>query len=521
MTTLDRWFLTPDERGNDSSAIDQRPGGRAAWTEGNLVTALIDGGCYLTTLADRLRSLRRGDLVWFADWRGDAEERLAEDGASVGDVLSDLVRHGVDVRGLVWRSHPDQGKFSEQENLHLGEVVNQAGGQVLLDQRVRRFGSHHQKIVLIRHPGAEGQDVAFVGGIDLCRGRRDDRIHRGDPQAVPLSPRYGPRPPWHDVQVQIVGPAVRDVDVTFRERWDDPTPLDHRTPWRRALARMVRQPARPSPLPTAPADPSPAGGHAVQILRTYPAKRPPYPFAPDGERTVARGYIKALSQASSFIYLEDQYLWSAEVAEVLAGALERSPHLRLIAVVPAHPERDGPLAGPPNRVGQEDALRTVLRAGGDRVGVYDLRNERGQPIYVHAKVCVVDDVWAAVGSDNFNRRSWTHDSEITCAVIDDERDPREPLDPTDRGDGARSFARNLRLELWREHLGPDVPDDELLDVRRGFDAWRRAGVSATSRVRHHRPAPVPRWANWWARPIYRTVVDPDGRSRRLRRAGRF
>jgi len=140
---------------------------------------------------------------------------------------------------------------------------------------------------------------------------------------------------------------------------------------------------------------------------------------------------------------------------------------------------------------------------------------------VHAKVCVVDDVWAAVGSDNFNRRSWTHDSEITCAVIDDERDPREPLDPTDRGDGARAFARDLRLELWREHLGPDVPDDELLDVRRGFDAWRRAGVSATSRVRHHRPAPVPRWANWWARPIYRTVVDPDGRSRRLRRAGRF
>ena len=177
MTTLDRWFLTPDERGNDSSAIDQRPGGRAAWTEGNLVTALIDGGCYLTTLAERLRSLRRGDLVWFADWRGDAEERFAEDGASVGDVLSDLVRHGVDVRGLVWRSHPDQEKFSEQENLHLGEVVNQAGGQVLLDQRVRRFGSHHQKIVLIRHPGAEGQDVAFVGGIDLCRGRRDDRIH--------------------------------------------------------------------------------------------------------------------------------------------------------------------------------------------------------------------------------------------------------------------------------------------------------------------------------------------------------
>jgi phosphatidylserine/phosphatidylglycerophosphate/cardiolipin synthase-like enzyme len=26
----------------------------------------------------------------------------------------------------------------------------------------------------------------------------------------------------------------------------------------------------------------------------------------------------------------------------------------------------------------------------------------GAPIYVHAKVCVIDDTWATVGSDNFN-----------------------------------------------------------------------------------------------------------------------
>ena len=46
------------------------------------------------------------------------------------------------------------------------------------------------------------------------------------------------------------------------------------------------------------------------------------------------------------------------------------------------------------------------------------RKPAGIPIYVHAKLCIVDDEWAKVGSDNVNRRSWTHDSELACAVVD-------------------------------------------------------------------------------------------------------
>jgi len=73
-----------------------------------------------------------------------------------------------------------------------------------------------------------------------------------------------------------------------------------------------------------PPDPGAAGPLAVQVVRTYPAKRPPFPFAPQGERSVARAYLKALRRARSLIYLEDQYLWSDEVSGVLAAALERS-----------------------------------------------------------------------------------------------------------------------------------------------------------------------------------------------------
>jgi phosphatidylserine/phosphatidylglycerophosphate/cardiolipin synthase-like enzyme len=524
------WFLTAAERGNDATDVDRRHTDGAAWTTGNLVRPLVHGRTYFRSLHHELCALSKGDLLLFTDWRGDPDERLDGPGTELGTTLAGLASAGVDVRGLVWRSHPDQEKFSEQENAVLSEVVNEAGGEVLLDERVRRGGCHHQKLVIVKHLYHPERDVAFAGGIDLCHGRGDDERHHGDPQAIGIDPRYGRTPPWHDVQLELRGPVVGDLEHTFRERWTDPTPLDHRDPVRATVRRAVRQPRRGTPLPPQLPDPPPAGPHAVQVLRTYPAKRPPYPFAPDGERSVARAYRKAFARARSFVYVEDQYLWSEEVAAVLAEALRRAPELRLIAVVPRFPDRDGRVSGPPNRIGQEAALDVVRRAGGDRVAVYDLENEGGTPVYVHAKVCIVDDVWCTVGSDNLNRRSWTHDSELCCAVLDETLDGREPVDPGGLGDGARVLPRQLRLELWREHLG-DVADEELLDARRAFDVWRaraerlerwhrsgREGPRPPGRVRVHRPGPVRWWASWWARPAYHTIVDPDGRPRDLRRA---
>jgi phosphatidylserine/phosphatidylglycerophosphate/cardiolipin synthase-like enzyme len=524
----EHWFLGPGERGNPATGI-------RSWTLGNRVDALVHGRSYFPRLLRELQDLRRGDLVALTDWRGDPDQRLDGPGTELGDVLAAAAGRGVEVRCLLWRSHPARAHFNEEPNLHLGAKVNHAGGQVLLDERVRGAGCQHQKLVVLRHAGRIDHDVAFVGGIDLCHGRGDDERHLGDPQPPALDPRYGARPPWHDAQVEIRGPAVGDLMNTFRERWEDPTPLDHRNPWRARLARRVGQPRHPRPLPDRLPDPGPAGPHAVQVLRTYPAKRPRLPFAPEGERSVARAYAKAFGRARRLIYVEDQFLWSQEVARILADALRHSPSLRVIAVVPRYPDQDGPLSGPPNRIGQQAAIDLVRAVGGDRVAVYDLENEAGTPIYVHAKVCVIDDVWAAVGSDNLNRRSWTHDSELAAAVLDPTRDTRAPQDPAGLGDGARMFARELRLGLWREHLGRAPGDDgDLLDLERGFQAWReqaaaleawhrRGGTGARppGRVMEHQPGRVRPWAAWWAWPLYRTVVDPDGRPWRLRRAGTF
>ena len=294
----------------------------------------------------------------------------------------------------------------------------------------------------------------------------------GTSQAVKLDQRYGPRPPWHDVHLEIRGPGVADLDFTFRERWEDPTPLNHasrpRAWWSRAASRDRVARALPPVLPI----PSTVGRHAVQVLRTYPQREVPYPFASQGERSIARGFVKAVGRARSLIYIEDQYLWSTEIAQLLAGALRRQPELQLIAVVPRYPDKDSRFAGPPARLAQTRAIELIRAAGGHRVGIYDLENETGTPIYVHAKVCVIDDVWALVGSDNLNRRSWTHDSEVSCSILDEQLDDRPPLDPAGLGDGSRRFARHLRMRLWAEHLKRSPADVGLLDITSATDLWR-------------------------------------------------
>ncbi|HEU0102968.1 MAG TPA: phospholipase D-like domain-containing protein [Mycobacteriales bacterium] len=527
---LSSWFLSTAERDNPATVLDSRHGPAGLpWTEGNAVRPLVHGATYFPRLHAVVDGLRAGDLLCFTDWRGDPDERLTgEPGSEVGAVFCSAAARGVVVKGLLWRSHLDGLAYSADENRHLGSEVNEAGGEVLLDQRVRPFGSHHQKLVVVR--GASG-DVAFAGGIDLCHSRRDDAAHGGDPQGLRMSPEYGATPPWHDVQLELHGPAVGDLEAVFRERWDDPSPLDNRL--RMALERRLVQgvDTDASELPPQRPDPGPAGSCAVQVLRTYPARRPGYPFAPRGERSVAAAYRKVLARARSLIYLEDQYLWSAEVADLFAEALVRRPELLLVAVVPRFPDQGGRVGRPPNLVGRQDALDVVIRAGGDRVSVFDLENAAGTPVYVHAKVCVVDDVWATVGSDNLNLRSWTHDSELCCAVLDDERDQREPRDPAGQGDGARRFARDLRLELWREHA--DAGDDTgLVDPAAGvarlrataaaLDAWHdggRQGPRPPGRLRTHRADRLPAFTRAWARPLYHLVVDPDGRPRKhLRRS---
>ena len=521
------WFLSEFERGNDAARL--RP-----WTEGNAVRPLVHGRVYYNALERVLAATGDGDSIQFVGWRADADQLLADGGPTVVEALCAAIGRGARVRGLLWHAHAGMVGSQVGPNRTLALAVNRAGGEVLLDQRVLPFGCHHQKMVVVRHAGRSEDDVAFIGGIDLDHGSRDDADHRGDRQSVGADPVYGPNPAYHDLQLWLQGPVVREAEETFRERWQNPAPMT-RLPWHVIPDRIRGLRRSASPLPPALPDPAASGTCAVQLLRTYPRRRPRYPYAPRGERSIALAYTKAVGRAERLIYLEDQYLWSFDVARIFAAALQRSSRLHLIGVVPRWPDNENQFYNESAMLGHAEALAMVREAGGNRVQVLDVENLQGLPVYVHAKLCIVDDVWAAVGSDNFNTRSWTHDSELTAAVLDSERDQRAPSDPGGLGDGARRFARELRLTMLREHLGI-AEDDDLIDPERAadtvrksaaeLDAWHdggRHGPRPAGRLRSHpigKEGKLPTRHSWFTAPIYRSFLDPDGRplDMRLRRS---
>lgn len=520
------YLLTSAERGNPATDLDGRRPDGMAWSRGNLVRPLIDGAEYFRRLLAELTDTRAGDQIYFAAWIGDPAQQLDASGTSIGAQFTRALDAGVSVYGLFWRPYWDAGKDFVPDSRSFVRILQSLGGSVVFDQRVRAAGSHHQKFIVIRRPERPDTDIAFLGGIDPCPSRRDDPAHDGDPQVqASIAEVYGKRPSWHDAHLEVRGPAVADVEHCFRERWNDSTSLRRALLSRlyeKLLARKPNTVELPAQLPA----PTRSGPHTVQLLRTYPKKTPPYPFAPRGERSVARGYAKAIHNARGFLYVEDQFLWSPMVAEVFAKALRREPRLRMVAVLPSRPDKDNAVQVAASDVAHRKALDLLHAAGGDRIHAYELENSYGLPTYVHSKTCIVDDVWATVGSANLNRRSWTYDSELTAAVIHE---------PDAAGDSTPGFAKDLRLRLWREHLGRDEhevadlddPEQGIAVLRRSaanLEKWHAAGRSGARPQGHLRAHPRPTASTAtkaWALPAGRMLIDPDGRSGGLRREGRW
>jgi phosphatidylserine/phosphatidylglycerophosphate/cardiolipin synthase-like enzyme len=278
--------------------------------------------------------------------------------------------------------------------------------------------------------------IAFVGGIDLTSyagDRLDDGRH-------PARGSVG----WHDAASRIEGPAVADVADHFRMRWHEVT-REH--------------------LPEPPS-PDGAGDLELQIVRTVPERI--YRALPRGDFSILESYVRALRSAEHLIYLENQFLWSPEIADLLAAKLSDPPdeRFRLVVLLPAKPNN-----GEDDTRGQLGQLAAAAGDAPERFLACTLhqRGEGARPVYVHAKIGIVDDRWLTLGSANLNEHSLFNDTEVNVVCHD-----------------AR-VARSTRLRLWSEHLECSTAElegdpAEIVDTQ-----WRPRAQEQLRRRRHGRP----------------------------------
>ena len=380
----------------------------------NELTPLIDGEAHFGTMLDAIRAAQH--YVYVVGWALtpafalERPERPGEQGGTLGSALADIAER-IPVKLLIWGG----ASILFQPSRHFTrraceELRRQAPAiDVRLDDHFRPTHSHHQKAVIV-----DGQ-VAFVGGLDLTTLEAD----RWDRPGHPL--RYGRN--WHDVALQVLGEAVAALQANFLQRWEEVT--------------------GECDLPRREPQVEPGWETPCQVVRTIPRRT--YRFAPRGEFGIAHAYLAAIERASRFVYLESQYLWSAELVDALTAAMDRdtSGRFRVVVVLPARADmgkydNDKHIEELQEADGGKGRFAAYsLYTGGPASGIHGFHY---RSVYVHAKVAIVDDEWYTVGSANLNHRGLATDTEMNVQAIDP------------------AGARALRHRLWSEHLGLPVEE---------------------------------------------------------------
>lgn len=458
-----RWWATGDTPVRTDSRVAYLVDGRTAMLTMCLHFIKASKYIYLANwgITPAMELVRGTDRVAGADGSPEQQALLAqlrEQGFSEADiafwsthalsvqaVLGYAVSKGVEVKVLLWAA-PELFSHYDPQGAH--DQLTKVGVTCLLDDSSHGILHHpaeslHQKISIV-----DGTH-AFVGGVDplIERGGEFDRWDTPEHVFSSLLRRthdgHSPHP-WHDAHSLIEGPAAGDVELNFRQRWNDVVQ-------RRELDAdlvVLEHPLAP-PL---------SSQSLVQVARTIPQHT--YNFTPQGGiQGIAQLYANALSNIQRFVYLENQYLWlraftGLDVALAGFDSSDMEVNLRKLSmalnhgaamtiILPDHPNvgraftdaaimwlrTEAPQAVTEGRL-QAFTLATNAQEGG---------KQHHRPIYVHAKVGIVDDIWATVGSANLNNRGMHDDAEMNVATLDPDR------------------AYGLRLMLQGEHL--DLIDD--------------------------------------------------------------
>jgi phosphatidylserine/phosphatidylglycerophosphate/cardiolipin synthase-like enzyme/uncharacterized membrane protein YdjX (TVP38/TMEM64 family) len=316
-------------------------------------------------------------------------------------LLFSMSREWLPIYRLDWSTH-DRIKFCLDDQYPLG-------------------ASHHQKVVVI------DDALAFAGGLDITRGRWDSPAHdandkrrgQADGSALPIRP-------YHDVQMAVSGPAAAALGTLARERW------------RRGTGKSLPSPAANGNMPLPGSLEADLENVDIAIVRTCPA------FEDYTEiREVEQLYLDSIAAAQDYIYIENQYFTAPVVADALAKRLAEENGPEIVLNLPRNVQ--GWLSRQSMDMMRIAMIRKLRGADrNNRFAVYypDKPDLGDESINLHAKIMVIDDRFARVGSSNMNNRSMGLDTECDLAI---EAMP----DEEQTCDGIRAF----RNRLLGEHLG--------------------------------------------------------------------
>lgn len=406
---------------------DDTPGheGRNCWRTATAqrFSLIVDADDYFKSVRKAMLNARRSILL--IGWDFDSRIELQRGGDPGPEVLASFIPWLADrtpelhIRLLRWDTGAIKSFFRGNTWLTVMRWMTHRRITLKLDGAHPVAASHHQKIVVI------DDRLAFCGGIDITAERWDTRAH-ADHEPARKRPGGKPYGPWHDATSALDGEAARALGDLARQRWQtatgqrlEPVECDG-DPWPAGLEPTFEQ-------------------VRVSIARTIPAMN-----NDPGVHEIEQMYLDLIAGAKRFIYAESQYFASRKIARAIARRLteENGPEIVVI-----NPESASgwlePLAMDSARAKLVEALRRVDRHG--RFRLYHPQTAGGAPIYVHAKVLVVDDRWLRVGSSNFNNRSMRLDTE--CDVV-------LPVGGAADAD-QRAAIDDIRNGLIAEHLGAD------------------------------------------------------------------
>ncbi|SDY10750.1 phospholipase D-like domain-containing protein [Citreimonas salinaria] len=392
------------------------------------LSVIIDAADYFALLREVMQKARHSVIMigWEFDTRISLDPRDGNEDVPerLGRFLSWLVckNPDLDIRLLQWDVGLLQTLGRGSTPLQIADWLLGRKIRLKLDHAHPTGAAHHQKIIVI-------DDVlAFCGGIDATADRWDTRDHReDDPYRVrPTTKRpYGP---WHDATVAVDGDAARALGELARARWNDATGETMEPPpaappiWPEGLVPMLRD-------------------VDVAISRTMPAHA-----GRDAVAEIETLYLEVIAAAEHTLYIESQYFASRLLAEAIIARLAEPDGPEIVVVNPESAQgwlEEGAMGSARARL-----LEMIRKADPhDRFRIYAPVNEAGTPIYVHAKIVIMDDRLMRVGSSNLNNRSLGFDTECDLSV---EARPGMPGEA-----GIRAQIDGLRTSLLTEHLRVD------------------------------------------------------------------